>query len=133
MPAQGAFSFKKAERIYLKKQIDALFDGAAGKALSAFPLRMVYRSVAREAGEASAQVLISVPKRCLRHAVDRNRAKRQIREAYRLNKCVLLDVFSKKESAGVDIAFIWLDKQCHDSEEVQRRVLNLLKRLSERL
>ena len=35
------------------------------------------------------QLLISVPKKRFKHAVDRNRVKRQVREAYRKNKSLL--------------------------------------------
>ena len=54
--------------------------------------------------------MVSVPKRCLKHAVDRNRVKRQVREAYRTNKHLL----QPKEGQALLIAFIWMDNQLHD-------------------
>ena len=91
MTDKGAFSFRKSERIHSLKQIDELFGGGKSRALSAFPIRVVYRYVHRLPTEAPFQVLISVPKRNLKHAVDRNRVKRQLREAYRLNKHLLFN------------------------------------------
>ena len=97
----------------------------------AFPVRVVYRS--EEAAQQLApntQVLISVPKRKLRHAVDRNRVKRQIREAYRLNK----DLVGNDASSGMAllIAFVWLSDRVETSEIVASRIKALLKRISDR-
>ena len=51
-----------------------------------------------------AQVLIATSKRKFHHAVDRNRVKRQLREAYRHNKHLLTDRLPADKA--VDIAFI---------------------------
>lgn len=118
----------RGERLRGKKTADMLFGGGGGRALSAFPLRMVYMNVARVDGEAAAQMLVSVSKRRLRHAVDRNRVKRQVREAYRLNKDKLPVVGGVKAL----IAFIYLDDKLHDSRVIGARVARLLQRLSER-
>ena len=133
MTDKGAFSFRKSERIHSLKQIDELFGGGKSRALSAFPIRVVYRYVHRLPTEAPFQVLISVPKRNLKHAVDRNRVKRQLREAYRLNKHLLFNSKQKDSDKGMDMAFIWLDSQLYDSEKVHHNIVNLLTRLAEKL
>lgn len=118
----------RSERLRGKKTTDILFSGSGGRALSAFPLRMVYMNVPRTDGEPAAQMLVSVAKRRLRHAVDRNRVKRQVREAYRLNK-------HKLHSGGTDktlIAFIYLDNKLHNSRLIAARMERLLQRLGER-
>ena len=125
---QGEHTLPWSERLRGKKTTDALFNGSGGRALTAFPLRMVYMNVARADGEPAAQMLVSVAKRRLRHAVDRNRVKRQVREAYRLNK-------DKLHISGTDkalIAFIYLDDKLHDSRYIAARVARLLQRLGER-
>ena len=79
-------AFPKSERLCSRKAIEALFAGG-NRAFSAFPLRVVYRVIPQVPSPSlSPQVLISVSKRHFKHAVDRNRAKRQIREAWRLNR-----------------------------------------------
>lgn len=133
MPNNKVFSFKKNERLYLKKQIDALFGGGKTRALTAYPIRLIYKPVARLPHEAKAQILISVPKRHLKHAVDRNRVKRQLREAYRLNKQLLVSLLNKENEEGVDMAFVWLDNKLYSSEVVHKHVINLLTRLNEKL
>ena len=121
--------FPKAEHLCLRNDIDALFSAGA-KALTAYPLRVVYREVNHKEGP-KVKVLLSVPKRKLRHAVDRNRAKRQLREAYRLNKPTLLETLSDKQ--GLHLAFMWLSDKPVDSKVIEKKVINLLHRIGEQL
>lgn len=121
--------FPKAEHLCLRNDIDALFSAGA-KALTAYPLRVVYREVNHKEGP-KVKVLLSVPKRKLRHAVDRNRAKRQLREAYRLNKPTLLETLGDKQ--GLHLAFMWLSDKHVDSKVIEKKVINLLHRIGEQL
>lgn len=124
-------TFRKRERIVSKKQLEALFDGGDSQSLAAFPLRVVYQQTKRSQGDAPAQILISVPKKRFKHAVDRNRVKRQIREAYRHHKQLLWEAIP--ENSQLSVAFIWLsDKHC-PTDEIHKRVVSLLKRISEKL
>ncbi len=100
--------------------------------MSAFPVRMVYRQVERQEGEPPAQILISVPKRCFKRAVKRNRVKRQIREAYRHNKLLLNDYLGTMPGKGLDIAFIWMHNELTDTATVNSRIVSLLKRITEK-
>ncbi len=133
MSAIRAFTFKKEERLCSKKLIDRLFNGGKSHSLAAFPLRVVYMEQDREDEKPQVQVLISVPKRCFKLAVKRNRVKRQIREAYRQQKHMLLDTLKKKPNSMVILAFIWLDDHLHDTDEVYKRVGSLLDRIKEKI
>ena len=64
----------KSERLYKKKDINALFEGG-NLSFAAYPFRAVFRSTERD--DVPARILVSIPKHRLRHAVDRNRMKRQ--------------------------------------------------------
>lgn len=125
---EGDCSLPKSERLSGKKTIDRLFNGSGSRSLYAFPLRLVFMSVERAEGDPRAQMMISVPKKKLKHAVDRNRVKRQVREAYRHNKYLIADDAERK----MIIAFIYLDKQLHDSDNITIRVKRLIERMSER-
>lgn len=124
----------KQERLCSHKLIDSLFKGGGSRAMSGFPLRMVYAVTERHEGEPAAQILVSVPKRCFKRAVKRNRIKRLVREAYRLNKHILADALERHEpQMSATMAFIYTDSHLHDYATVEQRVRNLLTRLSERL
>lgn len=130
----------KSERMHSRKLIDGLFQGnGRGRAMTAFPLRLVFKpapegraadgntadGTSEESSRRVSQMFVSVPKRHLKHAVDRNRVKRQVREAYRLNKHVMADTPSL-------LAFIWLDDKLWPTAEVGKRVANLLNRAAEK-
>lgn len=128
----GERSFTKAERIVSQKLIDDLFSGGSSHSMAAFPLRVVYmRCQSSEPTAPPVQILVSVPKKRFRHAVDRNRVKRQVREAYRRKKQVLIDNIPPGQQLAV--AFIWLSDTLSTSAEVDGRVGALLKRIVKRL
>lgn len=77
--------------------------------------------------DSATQVMVSVSKRHFKHAVDRNRTKRQIREAWRLNRDILLE----GGDPGLHIAFIWLADELQPSELIHRKMKNLLHRVAE--
>lgn len=94
-----------------------------------FPLRAVYRKAEHEEGPA-VRVLFSVSKRRFKHAVDRNRAKRQMREAYRKAKHTLIDALPDGEH--LDLAFLWLADKPVDSAKVELKLRTALKRIAEK-
>ena len=111
------YTLGKKERLNSKTLIERLFLGGS-KSFPAFPLRVVYMSVEPvEEDMAAASILISVPKKRFKRAVKRNLVKRQVREAYRKNKHLLLDALASRNKRLI-IAFIWLDNHIHSSAEV---------------
>ncbi len=123
------YSFSKAERICSKRVIDKLFAGG-NTSMAVYPLRAVCMPVERESVPAS--ILISVPKRRFRHAVDRNRMKRQVREAYRLNKHVIWKALESKPYS-LAIAFVCIADKPLASANVARSVKKILVRIEEQV
>jgi len=74
----------KDERLKSRKAIDLLFK--EGKSFSMFPFRVVYQKSAGGAEPKLLQTAFSVSKRYFKKSVSRNRIKRLMREAYRLQK-----------------------------------------------
>ena len=99
--------------------------------MAAFPLRVIFLHTEHQEGQPPVQVLISVPKKRFHHAVDRNRVKRQIREAYRHQKHLLADKVAPNQMLVV--AFVWLSDQLQPSAEVDSKVKNLLERIARKL
>jgi ribonuclease P protein component len=130
-PLDMAFrhTFKKAEHLYLRSEIEALFS-AGSKSVNIFPIRAVYRLEKGESDQ-KVKVLVSVSKRRLRHAVDRNRSKRQMREAYRLQKQILWDVVP--DGYSLHVGFIWLPSQLIKSPLIHRTIKNLMLRIGENI
>ncbi len=131
MSGDGVYTLSKEERIHGQKLIDKLFCGNGAKSMTVFPLRVVYLDM-EDASEPKARILVSVSKRHFKHAVDRNRVKRQIRESYRKHKHLLLETLESKPTASLLVAFIWMDDKLHDSSYVEQRMEKLLQKLAER-
>lgn len=136
----STYSLPQSERINSKKQIDRLFRGGGSKAMTAAPLRMVYMTDPRQADSPSAnahqpmaQMMVSVPKRYFKRAVKRNYVKRQVREAYRLNKHILASHLAETGDKTVSLCFIWTSDRLLPTAEVMKRMANLLTRLVEKL
>ena len=127
------YTLKKSERLNSKKLIERLFAGG-NKSFPAFPLRVVYMPLTSEENLADASILISVPKKRFKHAVKRNHVKRQVREAYRHNKYILLNALKANESpTKMVLAFIWLDNKLYSTEQIEYKVKKLLTHIAEEI
>ncbi len=115
------YSFSKKERLYGKKKIEELFRKGSSFYLSDFQVRYLETNE-----ESPHQILISVPKRNFKRAVDRNLLKRRIREAYRLNKEI---IHQGSKSMSFYIAFIYLSKQILTFQDIQTQLKKCLERL----
>lgn len=125
------YTLDKSERLCSKKLIERLFAGG-NKSFPAYPLRVVYMWVEPDESPANASMLVSVPKKRFKHAVKRNQVKRQVREAYRRNKHIVLDVVENLDAPKkLVMAFIWLDNKIHSAEEVAFKVRKLLVHIAE--
>lgn len=128
---EKTWPFPKRERITSQKLIDHIFGGGRNKSFAAFPLRAVWMVTARGSYDEPLQVLVSVPKKRLHHAVDRNRAKRQVREAWRLQKQVLLEKLPADKRLVV--ALMWQSDHEEATSLVHSRIGRLLNHIAETL
>ena len=124
-----ANTLHKSERLDRKKVIEKMFAGGS-RSFSVFPLRVVYLPV--EELYVPVSILVSVSKRRFKRAVKRNRVKRQIREAYRLNKHLLSDALSGSQTR-LAVAFIYLSDELVPSSVIEERMKIALSRIAEKL
>lgn len=94
----------KYEKLCSRKLIDGIF-ASKNNSVKSYPLRLIYK--VSEQNDTPAQFFISVPKRTFHHAVDRVLMRRRIREAYRLNRHLILPALSNaNKSIAIAIVYI---------------------------
>ena len=126
-------TLSKQERLCGMKLTDRLFNGAGSQSMAAFPLRVVWMEIERETQAPPVQILVSVSKRHFKHAVKRNRVKRQLREAYRSAKQPLFEKLEETPQRAVAMAVIWLSNDLYPSSKVAECMRILIQRLVEKL
>jgi len=107
-------TYNKHEKLKRKKEIDTLF--LSGKSISAQPLRLVYIK-----NDGKTKVGVSVSKKNFKRAVDRIRIKRLLREAYRLNKALLLD----NNITGYSFMILYNSKEMPDFKLIDTKIKQL--------
>lgn len=120
-------TFKKEERLRSKKQISRLFN--EGKSFFRYPFRIFFLKEKTEE-PALPQVLITVSKRNFKKAVDRNRIKRLVREAYRRNKKPLVE-HCTGNSVSVLLGLIYTGKTILSYAEIEKKIILILHHLIE--
>jgi ribonuclease P protein component len=118
-------SFKKEERLCNKRLIERLYSN--GSSFHLYPFRVTFL-LSKEI-LVPAQVLIAVPKRRFKRAVDRNLLKRRIREGYRINKQLLLYEFLDQQQAKVLFSIQYIGKEIHDYRFIELKLRETLLKL----
>ncbi len=118
------FSFSKEERLKSRNEIKELF--ANGSSFYLYPFKILF--IKSPTTDTSTQVLFTVPKRAYKRAVDRNKIRRRIKEAYRLNKHLLFT--SNNDQYSLKIAYIYVGKKAYNFEFIQQKLVETLTRLN---
>ncbi len=134
LSVSNQFTLGKDEKLKSRKQIDQLF--AEGKSFAVNPFRVYYvvnvpiaigRSMVNEL-----QFGIGVGAKIFTKAVDRNRIKRLVREAWRLQKNELKEKL-KASGKQLNVFFIYTGKELPDFKTVKDKVAVALKKLADKI
>ena len=125
LAADRSYTFPKKEHLCSKKRIEQLFN-RKNPSLGVYPLRLTWLP-APALTSTPPEVLITVPKRTFKRAVDRNRLKRLVREAYRLNKYRLTEVENGHSVALLGI--LYTGKEKSELPLIEKKLISGLNRL----
>ncbi len=112
------FTFPKSNRLTGKTTINNLYK--EGKSFLVFPFFVVFTP----GNKPQNRVLVSVPKRNFKHAVDRNWIRRRIKEAYRLHQAEI-------EVRGLNLAFNYIAKEKLTTAKIEQKLQKAILKLNE--
>ena len=120
--ASERYTFPKLRRLCGKMRVNAFY--AEGRKFVVWPLRVTYlrKDAASSLSPGDTEVLVWAPKALFRHAVDRNRLRRLIREAWRLQQHGL--------KGSYVLAFNYMDKTMQPFNVVFRAVSKAIDKLN---
>lgn len=114
------FSLGSDKRLKSQKKIDRLF--TEGKRIQKFPLRAVFFT--EESETTKIQIAVSVPKKLVKKANNRNLIKRRMREAFRLNQ------YQLNTAQNLDIMFIYSTSEIMDYAKIEKSMKVLIDSLN---
>lgn len=115
------YSFKKEERISSNEKIKSLYKN--GESFLAYPF-LIFWKILEEESPISTQIAISVPKRKIKRAVDRNFIKRRIRESYRLRKSEL-NQFLSEHNKKIEILLVYTNTEKLGFKQIDEKMKSM--------
>jgi ribonuclease P protein component len=121
-------TFKRGERLKSRTAIEQLFKN--GSSFGAYPLRLVYAPMEKKWSEFPIQFTVSVSKKKFKRAVDRNRVKRLVKEAWRLHKAVLYKALEEEVNQYAFLV-IYTAKEIVSFQQIEKSMLKIHKKFLE--
>ncbi len=119
------FRFKRSERLKNRNSIKNLFEN--GQSFLIYPFKILWTE---QKSDEAIRILISVPKRNVRHAVSRNLLKRRIRESYRLNNGEVKEKLIL-ENKQIDCAIIYLSRKIENYDYLETKMKKVFIKMNE--
>lgn len=137
------FTLRKGEKLRHKSLVDSVF--TQGNSVYDFPVRATWRFVSNEELSHTfrdrvpdridrLQVMLTVPKKKRRHAVDRVLMRRRMREAYRLNRLNLKKKIEAMPGAGtLSLAIVYIHNENLPYKTVESKIRSILRKIEGKL
>jgi ribonuclease P protein component len=116
----------KAEKLRSFGAIRRLF--AEGRGGFIYPFRYMVYAEHSANDRMEVEVLFSTPKRFLKRANRRNKVRRRMREAYRLNKEIL---YASNDPRMLQVALIYSTKEIVDFKTIENATKRILEKLAQ--
>jgi ribonuclease P protein component len=126
----NSFTFRKSEKLCSQKLIGEMF--LSGNSFLCYPLKVTWMKVEKLTTEFPVQVAFSVPKRIFKRAHDRNRIKRLMREAYRLQKSLLYES-AETEKMKIALMLVYIGKEQMEFNRIETVVEKVISRLKKEI
>ena len=140
---KGSLKFPKEERLHHRSLVEGLF--RTGKSFYEFPFRITWKKLNEEELQKNfrnnipdaigrLQILISVPKKKRRHAIDRVLLRRRIREAYRLNRLVLRQQIEESSDVRtLSIGMVYIHNQNLPYATIEEKIKVILEKVGKKI
>ena len=140
---KGDLKFPKRERLHHRSLVEGLF--RTGKSFYEFPFRVTWRTLSEEELRKNfrnnvpenigrLQMLVTIPKKKRRRAVDRVLMRRRIREAYRLNRLELRKLAESLDSvATLSLALVYIHDRNLPYAGIEEKLKGVIGKITERL
>lgn len=123
-----SYRLSRMEKLKSRNLISKLF--TKNRHVFAYPIKLIWTQDASNSNP-GIQVMVSVSKRNNRHAVDRNKVKRLIREAYRTNKGILNK--DLESMPNISLGIIYVGKGVLSHSEIEKGIISSLKKMRKAL
>jgi ribonuclease P protein component len=137
------FTIPSDERLKKRTYIQELFD--SGESFSIYPIKAFYflrhdsdiddakPGWKRSVSEPILQFGVGVSKKNFKRAVDRNRIKRLMREAYRVQRQDLLSAIVKQTDCYLKLFFLYTGKELPPYSLIQHKIQQVLNRIEKQI
>jgi ribonuclease P protein component len=115
----------KSERLTSKRLFSEIFKN--GESIANFPLRVVWKEI-HEPDLPPVQMAVSVPKKKIKLAVQRNEVKRKIKEAYRHSKKLLTETCTE-QNLQISLVIIYLDTKPVAYEHLKEKTNTIIEQM----
>jgi len=121
-------TFRKRDKLKSSLEIEALY--REKQVIVSYPLKCYYAFSEPSEHKSNVRVAFTVPKRTFKQAVDRNKLKRRMREAYRLSCRTIFERLLNQKEKQLKLFFIYVGKEMLEYVAIEKSMQVALQGIS---